>query len=213
MFDPFCGCGTTIESAHRLNRTWIGIDISGSAADEIRDRMEEHGVYKVTDYELIEGSPDTMTEYNRLNPYEKQDWLIRKLGGLPNPKKSGDDGVDGDMTFHLGLDEQGVDRWGKLVFSVKTGKQKNLAHVRELKGTMKAERAQMGVLILDVDPTQGMEDAAQKAGQFEYQIDKAMPPKQYKKVQIITAYEIIEKAQVDCPAHDQRSKELPESPI
>ena len=28
VFDPFCGCATTIEAAQRLNRRWIGIDIA-----------------------------------------------------------------------------------------------------------------------------------------------------------------------------------------
>jgi len=28
VLDPFCGCGTTIVAAHKLNRNWIGIDIS-----------------------------------------------------------------------------------------------------------------------------------------------------------------------------------------
>ena len=36
VFDPFCGCGTTIEAAHRLGRRWIGVDISGDAVDEIK---------------------------------------------------------------------------------------------------------------------------------------------------------------------------------
>ena len=199
VFDPFCGCGTTVEAAHKLKRTWIGVDISGSAVDEIKDRMAERGVYDGGEYDLIESSPDTMAEYKRLNPFEKQDWLIRRLGGLPNPKKSGDHGVDGDMTFHMGMNKRGVDMWGKLIFSVKTGKQKNPAHVRELKGTMKGENAQLGVLILDVDPTEGMENEARRAGHFEYQLEKTMPPKYYEKIQIITAYEIIEGGQVDCP--------------
>ncbi len=28
VLDPFCGCGTTIDAAHKLGRTWIGIDIT-----------------------------------------------------------------------------------------------------------------------------------------------------------------------------------------
>ncbi|MCY4641420.1 MAG: hypothetical protein OXC41_01770 [Gammaproteobacteria bacterium] len=47
--------------------------------------------------------------------------------------------------------------------------------------------------------TQGMEDTAHKAGQMECQLDMSMPPKHYDRVQIITAYEIIEAGQVDCP--------------
>ena len=84
VLDPFCGCGTTIEVAHRLKRNWIGIDISGPAIDEIENRLSQYGQYPKTHYDILEGSPATMTEYNRLNAYEKQDWLIRRLNGLPN---------------------------------------------------------------------------------------------------------------------------------
>ena len=199
VLDPFCGCGTTLEAAERFGRRWIGIDISGDAIDEIKDRLESLGVYDDDDYAVIEGTPDTMAEYTRLNPFEKQEWLVRKLGGLPNPKKSGDLGIDGDMTFHAGGQDAASDAWGKLIFSVKTGKQRKPEHVRELLGTMKAEDAQMGVLIVDVDPTPGMEQAARRAGQLPYQSRVDFPPKSYEKVQIITAYEIIDGATIDRP--------------
>ncbi|MDE0168871.1 MAG: DNA methyltransferase [bacterium] len=199
VFDPFGGCGTTIEAAQRLGRRWIGVDISGDAVDAIRQRLEEMGIYAPEHYDVHEGSPDTMAEYQRLNPYEKQEWLIRRCGGLPNPRKSGDRGVDGDMTFHLGTGKDDADIWGRLVFSVKTGKQRSPAHVRELRGTMRAERAQMGVLILDGDPTPGMEKAAAAAGSFTYQPILNLPPKEYDKVQIVTAYEVIDGARADHP--------------
>ena len=207
VLDPFCGCGTSVHAAEKHGRRWIGLDISGDAIDEIRDRLMELGVYESQGhYEVLEGSPDTMAEYSRLNPFEKQEWLVRRLGGLPNPRKSGDEGVDGDMTFHMGADKDGNDTWGRMIFSVKTGKQRSPAHVRELRGTMKNEQAQMGVLVLDGDPTPGMESAAAKAGRFSYQSITSLPPKDYDKVQIITAYEIIEKARVDCPPSMQAIK-------
>ena len=28
VFDPFCGCGTTLEASQKLKRNWIGIDIA-----------------------------------------------------------------------------------------------------------------------------------------------------------------------------------------
>ena len=150
-------------------------------------------------YDIHEGNPETMLEYNRLNAYEKQDWLIRRLGGLPNPKKSGDQGVDGDLDIHLGSNQEGRDQWGRVVFSVKTGKQRKPEHVRELRGTMDNERAAIGVLILDVEPTDKMEEAVQKAKQLKYQQSADLPPKEYDRVQILTAYEIIEGAKIDCP--------------
>ena len=64
---------------------------------------------------------------------------------------------------------------------------------------MDSERAQIGVLILDVEPTSKMEEAAQKARQLKYQQRADLPPKEYDRVQILTAYEIIEGAKIDCP--------------
>ena len=211
VLDPFCGCGTSIEISHRLKRQWIGIDISGPAIDEIEKRLGKHGQYPKTHYDILEGSPNTMAEYNRLNAYDKQDWLIRRLDGLPNPKKSGNQGVDGDMGIHLGLDKNGRDRWGRIVFSVKTGKQRKPEHVRELVGTMRSERADIGVLILDVEPTEKMEEAAKKAKALSYQQRANMPPKEYDRVQILTAYEIIEGAKIDCPPTMQTVKRFREA--
>jgi adenine specific DNA methylase Mod len=37
ILDPFCGCGTTIASAHRLQRRWLGIDITYAAISVIRN--------------------------------------------------------------------------------------------------------------------------------------------------------------------------------
>ena len=211
VLDPFCGCGTTIEVAHELERRWIGIDISGPAVDEIENRMKKHGQYRGEHYDVLEGNPETMGEYNRLSPYEKQDWLIRRLGGLPNPKKSGDHGVDGDLNIHLGVNKDGRDQWGRIIFSVKTRKQRKPEHVRELIGTVDNEHADIGVLILDMEPTDNMEKAAQKPTPLQYQQRADMPPKEYDRVQILTAYEIIEGANIDCPPTMQAVKRFREA--
>ena len=36
VLDPFCGCGTAIAVAHKLERAWLGIDISPTALEIIR---------------------------------------------------------------------------------------------------------------------------------------------------------------------------------
>ena len=43
VLDPFCGCATTMVAANRLQRKWIGIDISGKAVDLVKDRIREDG--------------------------------------------------------------------------------------------------------------------------------------------------------------------------
>ena len=40
ILDPFCGCATTCVAAERLQRHWIGIDISPKAVDLVRVRLE-----------------------------------------------------------------------------------------------------------------------------------------------------------------------------
>ena len=40
VLDPFCGCATTCVAAERLQRHWIGIDISPKAVDLVRMRLE-----------------------------------------------------------------------------------------------------------------------------------------------------------------------------
>ena len=42
VFDPFCGCATTLVAADRLQREWIGIDISAKAAELVVERIRTH---------------------------------------------------------------------------------------------------------------------------------------------------------------------------
>ena len=82
---------------------------------------------------------------------------------------------------------------------MKTGKQRKPEHVRELIGTVKNEGADIGVLVLDVEPTEKMEEAAQRAKTLRYRYPADMPPKEFDRIQILTAYEIIDGARIGCP--------------
>ena len=43
VFDPFCGCATTLVAAEQLGRQWAGIDISPKAADLVEWRLLSQG--------------------------------------------------------------------------------------------------------------------------------------------------------------------------
>ena len=43
VFDPFCGCATACVAADRLDRQWIGIDLSPLAAKLVRQRIRSEG--------------------------------------------------------------------------------------------------------------------------------------------------------------------------
>ena len=41
VFDPFCGCATTMVAAQRLGRKWIGIDVEEKSADLVIERLSD----------------------------------------------------------------------------------------------------------------------------------------------------------------------------
>ena len=47
VFDPFCGCATSLVAADRLDRDWTGIDISSVAVDLVKTRiMNDQGLFQ-----------------------------------------------------------------------------------------------------------------------------------------------------------------------
>lgn len=46
VLDPFCGCGTTVHAAQKLNRRWIGIDVTHLAIEMTKRRLTD-AVFKI----------------------------------------------------------------------------------------------------------------------------------------------------------------------
>ena len=46
VLDPFCGCATTCVAAERLQRQWIGIDLSPKSFELVKSRLEQKGIIK-----------------------------------------------------------------------------------------------------------------------------------------------------------------------
>ena len=55
VFDPFCGCATTLDAAESLGRRWIGVDIAIHAVKRVaRVRLEERlGLREGVDFERL----------------------------------------------------------------------------------------------------------------------------------------------------------------
>ena len=57
VLDPFCGCGTAVAAAERLNRRWIGIDITHLAITlNTTPFARRHSAKNLRPYEVI-GEP------------------------------------------------------------------------------------------------------------------------------------------------------------
>ena len=90
ILDPFCGCATTCIASEKLNRKWVGIDVSVKAYDLVRERLQK----EVAD-------PEKLTEYQNkihyfINPPKRTDLngddnIIKKnvyIISHPNYKKA-----------------------------------------------------------------------------------------------------------------------------
>jgi hypothetical protein len=166
VLDPFCGCGTAIEAAHKLQRRWIGIDITPLAIDVVERRLSRRGLRRGIDYE-VEGIPLDVLGAQRLfeaSPHDFQLWAITLVDAQPRDggKKGADKGVDGLIYFQD--DARSI---GEAVVSVKGGANVHASQVRDLIGAINNRGAKLGVFVTLSKPTSAMEDAAREAGSVE----------------------------------------------
>jgi DNA modification methylase len=81
VLDPFCGCGTAIAVALRLNRQWVGIDITHLAITLIKHRLLDSFGSKAI-YTVI-GEPVSLPDAEALaeeDPYGFQWWALGLAG-------------------------------------------------------------------------------------------------------------------------------------
>ena len=96
-------------------------------------------------YEVI-GEPVDLPGAQKLaeeDPYQLQWWALSLVGARPLERKKGaDQGIDGRLYFHLGRGGETQ----QIIFSVKAG-HVQAAHIRDLRGVIEREKAEIGVLI------------------------------------------------------------------
>ncbi len=92
--DFFMGGGTTLAVAERLERRWIGCDVSPIACRDTRRRVKKL-IKEERDIEII-GMPHGLDELKAMDPFEFQNQVIvDMLHGTCSRKKSDDHGIDG----------------------------------------------------------------------------------------------------------------------
>ncbi|HEY3349393.1 MAG TPA: DNA methyltransferase [Thermoanaerobaculia bacterium] len=102
VLDAFCGCGTALVSAQKLNRQWIGIDVSPTAcrvmAKRLRDETrlsEDEKLWKKGRGFIVRDLPWTEAQLRKIPAFEFENWAVIALGGIPNKAQVGDMGIDG----------------------------------------------------------------------------------------------------------------------
>ncbi len=191
VLDPFCGCGTTVQVAQKLNRRWIGIDITHLAIGLIKTRLDNTFGGEVRSSYQVHGEPKDISGARQLaeeNKYQFQHWALGLCGGqsLGGVKKGADRGIDGRINFH----EKRGGETKQIIFSVKGGRNIGVAEVRDLIGVLQREKADIGAYISFEEPTKAMLREAAEAG-FYKSIDGSL----YPRVQLLTIKALMEGTQ------------------
>ncbi len=193
VLDPFCGCGTAISVAQRLHRRWIGIDITHLAINLIRRRL--HDAFGDAAEFMVIGEPKSLPDAQdlaRSDPYQFQWWTLGLVDARPAEQKKGSDhGIDGRIYFH----DEGINgKTKQVVLSVKAG-HTGVNHVRDLRGVLDREKAEIGVLLTLQAPTQPMRTEAAAAGTYY----SPGWDRTYPRLQILTTAELLAGARIDMP--------------
>jgi len=193
VLDPFCGCGTAIAVAERVKRNWIGIDITHLAIGLIKSRLRDAFGEEVAKSYRVIGEPTSLpdaTELAKEDPYQFQWWALGLVGARRAEQRRGaDQGIDGRLFFH---DEGGTGKTKQILLSVKAG-HVTVSQLRDLRGVIDREKANIGVLLCLEGVTKPMRTEAASAGFYK------SPWGNHPRLQILTIAELLDGKGIDYP--------------
>lgn len=190
VLDPFCGCATTIEAAHKLGRRWIGIDIAIHAIKRVAQMRLSERLHLAAgkDYEIegIPRNPEGAQDLWERDKYHFQKWAVEQVDGFVTSRQTGDGGIDGRLYFDM-PDERDLQ---SMVLEVKGGQSVNIQALRALRGVLDSDDAKLAGLItmhpLGAVKERNFRRFMADAGDLEI---RGMP---YPRMQILTVEEILE---------------------
>lgn len=190
VLDPFCGCGTALVAAEKLNRRWIGIDVTHLAIGLVKHRLK--AVSPSLDIKVA-GEPRDLAGAIKLandNKYEFQWWAVSKIDGQPygNKKKGADTGIDGYKYF---LDEK--DSVKKAIISVKGGGT-GVKDIRDLIAVVHREESPIGIFITLHEPTEPMQVEAVNQAFYQSPLGTS-----HRRIQILTIQDLLDGKKPDVP--------------
>jgi len=198
VFDPFCGCATTLEAAHRLGRRWIGCDIAIHAIKRVaKVRLAERlRLVEGIDF-TVEGVPRNLEGAHDLwqrDKYHFQEWAVEQVDGFVTTRRGGDGGIDGQLYFA----RPGFQELRSMVIEVKGGANVGIGVVRDLRGVMEREEADMAGLIV-MNPL-GKRQAVNFAREMATAGDLDVMGIMYPRMQILTVQQILDEQRFMTPS-------------
>ena len=202
VFDPFCGCATTLEAAERLDRRWIGVDIAIHAVKRVaKVRLQER-------LRLVEGTHFTVTGVPRTkegaldlwerDKYHFQRWAVEEVDGFVTTRRTGDGGIDGRLYFAMPQESaKKRDPLRSMVIEVKGGKNVGIGTVRELLGVLERDEAEMAGLIVMHEP--GDRKRANFGREMAVAGDLDVFGMSYSRMQLLTVEEILDGKRFNTP--------------
>jgi hypothetical protein len=190
VLDPFCGCGTALVAAQKLDRQWIGIDVTYLSIAVMKARLKDS--FGLADVEVIgqptevDGARAMLVGTGLEGQYQFQWWALDLIGAQPMggaQKKGADRGIDGVISFSTGPRGE----VGRALVSVKSGSV-NSSMVRDLKGVLEREKAEIGLFVTLEEPSGPMQLEATTAGVYQ----SALSGREYPRIQLITIRELLE---------------------
>jgi DNA modification methylase len=192
ILDAYCGCGTTIAVAERLERNWIGIDITYQSISLMLKRLEDSFGKNVLDKIELNGIPKDLESAKALatkpddrTRKEFEKWAVLTYSNnraVINDKKGADKGIDAIAYFQGDKDNR-----EKIIFQVKSGNVKS-GDIRDLQGTMTLQGAALGIFITLKPPSKDMIQTAKSAGIYRGRYMS----QSVDKIEIVTVQEILE---------------------
>ncbi len=194
VLDAYCGCGTTVAVAQRVNRRWIGIDITYQSIALILKRLEDTHPQDWPAIEAnirLDGVPRDLASAvalaNRRDDKTRKEfekWAVLTYSrnqARINDKKGADGGIDGIAYFFIDKATN-----GKAVFQVKSGKT-GRGDLAKLNSDRQREGAEIGILICMDLPTKPMRDEIAAAGRYKH----PMLDREDDRLQVVTIAEIV----------------------
>ncbi len=198
VLDPFCGCGTALVAAQKLDRQWVGIDVTYLSIAVMRARLKDS--FGLADVAVIgqptevDGARAMLVGTGLEGQYQFQWWALDLIGAQPQggtQRKGADRGIDGVINFSTGPHGE----VGRAIVSVKSGAV-NSSMIRDLKGVLEREHAEIGLFITLEEPSAPMRQEAATAGAYHSELSG----RDYQRIQILSIRNLLE---------DERKPELP----